>query len=230
MLIGSFFMLMILLLFGIGLFYPERFNSIIAFVYFFIVGVIGLFIFLAGFKLFKKPNKSTTPLPYDYSDIISLKVNLTFKEYIGSNIALLMGGYSLYIFSTFGIILLLNLFSSIYAGNLCSYGIYILIGMGSFFFWLYYIYRKNYYSNRSIQEEITYSISKESIHAKSSSVDSINRWSNIFRAVETKGYFFIYTDSINAYIIPKPSFLDSKEIEALRNVIRSYPFEKKLLK
>ena len=230
-------LLSFLFLFGFFIFSPHSFNigpdlksQIDLLAYFSRPAFIGIPMLMAGLKLVKATDTSVSPLPIDFGSKVVIKVNLTFKEYLRASLSLMMGSYRIYLFFVFAFILLINLFSIPHALDLNSYGVWILLGFIMTPAWLLYLFRKRYYSNKAIQEEITYTISKESIHVISSSLDSTNNWKNIFKVNETRGFFFIYTSSIVAYIIPKSAFDKTEDIDLLRCIIRSYTFEKKLWK
>jgi len=225
---------------GLVVFSPEHFNfnqgntgsskgSIL--LYFLFGSLIGFAFLIGGLKMIKKSGTSISPLPPNFSDTIEVDVRLSLNDVIRAN-------SSLFFWRSFvsnPVIILLSIFFLYYflsQQNILanSYFTYVIIGLLSIPFWLYFAVRKSYTSNKIIQEGVTYTISKDTIKAKNSTIESTNGWSNTFKAIETKSFFFIFTNAATAYIIPKSSFKDHQQIVSLRTIIMSYPFEKKLLK
>lgn len=77
--------------------------------------------------------------------------------------------------------------------------------------------KKNFETNKRIQEEIEYNFTNEKIIVKGESFNLEHEWNKITRIKELKDCFLIYQSKTSADIIPKRNLLES-EIQELRNI------------
>lgn len=196
----------------------------------YLMPIISVLMISYGIWLLRRQQEdtSTTPLPDDFTRQIEAGVKLTSKEYINGNIVLL---YDMrpQILVFYPIAVLAGLLSPLFTSDYT----YLPISLGFCIFYPYIFYRayvRGFHSSKVFQQELFYTITRETISVKSETLSSQNAWSNIQRVIETKDFFFLFTSATVASIIPKHNLKTEADLVTLRTIIRSYPFPKKLLK
>lgn len=82
-----------------------------------------------------------------------------------------------------------------------------------------YLRLKNaFYTNKKIQEQITYIFTNEKVEAKGETFETDFSWKTVYRVRETRGWFLIYKTKLVMHMIPKENFT-ADDIAALRTII-----------
>lgn len=89
--------------------------------------------------------------------------------------------------------------------------------------------KKDFESNRTLQEEITYQFSNEKIVIIGETFHSEVSWTTIFKIIELKEWFMFYQGNNAVNLIPKKNFT-VEEKYGLRNIITSHDIKSKLRK
>jgi hypothetical protein len=205
----------------------EKISRIISFVF-----VVGMFSFplYFGYRLYNKAkNESIQAIPLAQAGrTILLHVKIHPIEYY-KLLLLLLYRTPVMIFITFlGLCFLLF---PIVQGNFeyfpfqTSFGIFTLL----FPFFSYFQAKKNYQTNKYINEEIQYRIDGAGVNLKGKTFESTFQWSAFFRAKELEGWFLLYTSNQTLLSIPKASFNSKKDIEDFKSFILSSQTIKKEL-
>lgn len=79
--------------------------------------------------------------------------------------------------------------------------------------------KRNMASNKSIQERIRYSFSREGIRAIALSSSGYMAWDNIREAFETGQNFLLFISNNQMYTIPKRCFQDEEEMALFRHLL-----------
>lgn len=80
--------------------------------------------------------------------------------------------------------------------------------------------KKLYNTNKLFQEQLSYSLTNESISIKGSTVDSIQKWAHFYQIRETKHFFMFYQGEMVATLLDKKMFSNS-ELEEFNTFIKS---------
>lgn len=223
----AFILVLIATLFDGSISQEEKTSRIISFVF-----VVGMFSFplYFGYRLYNKAkneNIQTIPL-VQVGRIILLHVKIHPTEYY-KLLLLLLYRNPFMIFITFlGLCFLL--FPVVqgkfeYFPFQTSFGIFTLF----FPFLGYFQAKKNYQTNKYINEEIQYRIAQEGVSLKGKTFESTFQWSAFYRVKELKGWFLLYTSNQTLLTIPKASFSSQKDIEDFKTFILSSQSLKKEL-
>jgi YcxB-like protein len=95
-------------------------------------------------------------------------------------------------------------------------GIWLLL----VFIFPYFSARSIFKSQKGLHQPTRYTFSEEGIQTESETASSRMDWSNIYRAVETSAYFFVYTAKNIRFVLPKRSISDQTQIADLREILR----------
>ena len=93
---------------------------------------------------------------------------------------------------------------------------------------IYFNTKKNFYSNKRLQEKIGYEFSNEKIIVSGETFTTEMDWSKIYRVVELKSWVLIYQSIQTANIIPKESFNGC--LDEFREIVKSSGVKSKLKK
>ncbi len=150
-------------------------------------------------------------------------------DYCKFNIKLTLGDYRIFnFFHSFGstkkALILVSLIVSLYPFLIYNYLtkqdkilLVVIIVSGAMFLLatligltIYLYSKKVFESDKYLQEEQSFEIDDKAIKVSSNSINSVYKWSELYKCVETKGYFFIYIANIKAIIIPKRQLKDEQ--------------------
>ncbi len=81
-------------------------------------------------------------------------------------------------------------------------------------------------TNKLIQKTQEYTISDEGFNAHSESAQAFIKWSEMYKATETRDCFLFFIAKGQAYIIPKRYLINGKDIEIIRKAIKLAPVPK----
>ena len=162
--------------------------------------------------------------------MITIKTLITFKDFLNSNLKNSLSRiiiFSLIIFLFFG----LNFYNAendtkeiFKSAALWFVAIIVFIIVRS-----YFRLKNAFYSNKKIQEEITYTFTDEKVHTKGETFEGDFTWNTVFKVKETADWFLIYQSKLTMNMVPKKDFSDS-QISELRNMIKNAGVKAKLLK
>lgn len=85
---------------------------------------------------------------------------------------------------------------------------------------VFYSARSVFKTSHAIREPVTYEFSDEWVSAKAEKYDFRQSWDLIYKVEETKNWFLIFTNRINAIYLKKESFEDEADMEVLKSLIR----------
>ena len=85
---------------------------------------------------------------------------------------------------------------------------------------IYKNYRKSYYSNHLLQENINYEFAKDRLKLSGAAFSSEVEWNKIFKIVELKSGFLIYTSVRSSNLIPKKD-MSAEDINRLRDFFKN---------
>ena len=94
----------------------------------------------------------------------------------------------------------------------------VLVMIGS----TYLSAKRNMASNKSLQENIQYTFSKNGIDAVAQSSSGHTSWNNFLNAYETKHNFLLFISRNQMYTIPKRCFRDADQIAAFKQMLVSH--------
>ncbi len=80
--------------------------------------------------------------------------------------------------------------------------------------------KKQFRTNKLLQQETEYTISENGIHRKSESFDSTYKWYDIYKIIEKENMFIIYESSNSVLILPKRFFYSDNELARLKELIK----------
>lgn len=80
--------------------------------------------------------------------------------------------------------------------------------------------RKLMASNKLLQQTQHYKITEQEILISSVNGNTQITWENVFKVREEKNYFSIFISKAQAYLIPKRFFYNSKDVDALKDIMR----------
>lgn len=104
--------------------------------------------------------------------------------------------------------------------------VFLLILVGLIIYIPFSVYRnskKNYHSKGArFTEKMLFTIDDQWINTKGESFETNRNWEKILRVKETKNWFLIYENKMNAHIINKRCLTEDK-INGLRILIKSIP-------
>lgn len=157
-----------------------------------------------------------------------VKTHITFKDYLNFNIKNSLS--RIIIFSSILLVFFgLNLFTVesdakelLKSASLWFALVFVfLVARG------YFRLKRAFYSNKKIQEEITYTFTDEKIHTKGDTFDGDFTWNTIYRVKENKDWFLIYQSKMTMNMVPKKYFTHHQIVE-LRNLIKKNNVKAKL--
>jgi len=73
--------------------------------------------------------------------------------------------------------------------------------------------------NKNVFAEKTFRFSDSGFVTKDETGESNHTWASIVKKTETRGYFFLFISSVQAYLIPKKAFEGNDDIEAFRKLL-----------
>lgn len=91
----------------------------------------------------------------------------------------------------------------------------------------YFRLKNTFYSNKKIQEEITYIFTEEKVQTKGNTFDGDFTWNTVYKVKETKDWFLIYQSKLTMNMVPKKYF-SGNQIAELRKTIESNHVKAKL--
>lgn len=159
---------------------------------------------------------------------MTVKTHITFKDFLNFNIKNSFPRiiiFSLIILAIFG----LNFSNAEYntkeifkSASIWFAAVFVFIIIRS-----YFRLKNAFYSNKKIQEEITYTFTDEKVQTKGETFDGDFTWNTVHRVKETKDWFLIYQSKTTMNMVPKKYFSPSEIIE-LRNIIEKNNVKAKL--
>lgn len=162
--------------------------------------------------------------------MITIKTLITFKDFLNFNLKNSLSRiiiFSLIIFLFFG----LNFYNAendtkeiFKSAALWFVAIIVFIIVRS-----YFRLKNAFYSNKKIQEEITYTFTDGKVHTKGETFEGDFIWNTVFKVKETADWFLIYQSKLTMNMVPKKDFSDG-QISELRNMIKNAGVKAKLLK
>jgi hypothetical protein len=84
----------------------------------------------------------------------------------------------------------------------------------------YFLARRSFYTNKSLQETFHYTFTEAGIDAAALSSSSRTSWENVWNALETRHDFFLFISDRVMYAVPKRCFTE-EDIEGFRTLLRS---------
>lgn len=153
-------------------------------------------------------------------DKINVSQSLSQEEFIR---------YSLYryfkrplILLLYALIFILLLFLLLNGGlaDVSSTLLPLLIVMALLPLFLYLSARSVYKSSYAIQSTVHYEFSDSEIRATAEKFTYTQSWDLVYKVEESKSWFMIFTNRINAIYLKKESFEDIADLEVLKSLIR----------
>ncbi|MEM6803294.1 MAG: YcxB family protein [Bacteroidota bacterium] len=86
---------------------------------------------------------------------------------------------------------------------------------------IYLSARSIYKSSYAIQSTVHYEFSDTEIRASAEKFSFNQSWDLVYRVEESKSWFMIFTNRVNAIYLKKESFEDVADLEVLKSLIRS---------
>lgn len=80
--------------------------------------------------------------------------------------------------------------------------------------------KKQFHTNKLLQQEIEYIFSENGLQRKSESIDCIYKWSDIYKIIERKSMLIIYESSNGVFILPKRFFNNDKELIRVKELVK----------
>lgn len=91
----------------------------------------------------------------------------------------------------------------------------------------YFSVKNIFYSNKNIQEMISYTFTDEKIRTEGKTFDAYFTWDSIYKVKEKKEWFLIYQTAQTMNMVPK-KFFTKDQISELRDLIRKNNVKAKL--
>ncbi len=91
----------------------------------------------------------------------------------------------------------------------------------------YFSVKNIFYSNKNIQEMISYTFTDEKIRTEGKTFDTYVTWDSIYKVKEKKEWFLIYQTAQTMNMVPK-KFFTKDQISELRDLIRKNNVKAKL--
>jgi len=85
----------------------------------------------------------------------------------------------------------------------------------------YFSPRSNFKSHKNLHGVIHYTFSKAAIEIETQTSSSRTDWTNVYKAIETKSFFFIYLSKQLRWVIPKRAIPDAAALDSLRQLLRT---------
>lgn len=111
-----------------------------------------------------------------------------------------------------------------------------LLGSASMWFLIVFVFivirsyfrlKNAFYSNKKIQETISYTFTDENVLNKGETFEGEFGWNTVYRVKEKKEWFLIYQSAHVMNMVPKKYFT-KEQISELRNIIKNNHVEAKL--
>jgi len=159
---------------------------------------------------------------------MTVKTHITFKDFLMFHLR-----NSLIRFIIYPIIISAFLSINLYNAENDSREFLRLITICILIFFMFMIVRtyfslKNvFYSNKQIQESISYTFTNESIYTKGETFEGDFTWDTVYKVKENKDWFLIYQSAQVMNMVPKKYFTKD-QISELRNIIKSNNVKAKL--
>lgn len=160
--------------------------------------------------------------------MMTVKTQITFRDFLVFNLK-----NSLLRIVVFSLIALFVFAANFYNAERGDHEIYrqiILWGIIFFTFIIirsYFSVKKAFFSNKNIQETITYTFTDEKIRTKGETFDADFTWETVHKVKENKDWFLIYQSAQVMNMVPKNNFTQDQVLE-LRNIIKSNNVKAKL--
>lgn len=87
--------------------------------------------------------------------------------------------------------------------------------------------KKQFHTNKLLQQEVEYIFSENGLHRKSESIDCTYKWDDIYKIIERENMLIIYESSNSVLILPKRFFNNDKELIRVRELIKENMSENK---
>ena len=97
----------------------------------------------------------------------------------------------------------------------------LLIVMALLPLFLYLSARSIYRSSYAIQSTVFYEFSDTEIRARAEKFTYTQSWDLVYKVEESKSWFMIFTNRINAIYLKKENFEDIADLEVLKSLIRA---------
>lgn len=156
---------------------------------------------------------------------------IEFKDYLNWNIQMILRrpimlvfpiAISFILFNNIDLILSFDIFSVIYVVVVLLIIIWMPIKTRQKI-------KKDFESNKTLQEEITYQFTNEKIEITGETFHSEVSWTTVFKVNELKDWFMIYQGNNAVNLVPKKNFTPQQK-QDLRNLITSHNIKCKLRK
>lgn len=160
--------------------------------------------------------------------MITVKTEITFKDFLMFHFK-----NSLIRFIVYPIIISVFLSINFYNAENDRREFLQLISIFLFIFFTFMMVRtyfslKNiFYSNKQIQETISYTFTEENIRTKGETFDADFTWKTVHKVKENKDWLLIYQSAQIMNMVPKKYFTKDEILE-LRNIIKSNDVKAKL--
>lgn len=155
---------------------------------------------------------------------MTVKTQITFREYLKLNIDILFEDIFIKLSLIFSFVFCILIFISniFYQFNFQNFliGIAILLFLIGILIFKYFQLKNIYRTNKNIGKETICTFSNEGIIIKAATFESIIKWETIIQIKELKSLFLIYYDSKTKSFIPKKDFT-KEQISELRNIIKN---------
>jgi hypothetical protein len=160
--------------------------------------------------------------------MMTVKTQITFRDFLVFNLK-----NSLIRIVTFSLIALFFFAANFYNAEGDGHEIdrLILICWPIFFTFIiirsYFSVKKNFFSNKNIQETITYTFTDQKIRTEGETFDADFTWDTVHKVKENKDWFLIYQSAQVMNMVSKKNFTQDQAVE-LRNIIKSNNVKAKL--
>lgn len=154
---------------------------------------------------------------------MTITTKLTFEEYLKVMYAIAYKNWRIRFFTFIGLLIITSSVAVLFSKQVQKFPYSsLLMGLGLVFFTpvsLYFQLKKNYQANAALQQEATYTFTKEGVELKGKSFHSQLKWVNISKVVEQKGYFLLYQPNAIIMIVAKKELSDL-EIKNFKQLLR----------
>lgn len=162
--------------------------------------------------------------------MITVKTQIAFRDFLMFNLKT-----SLIRFMVFPLIVLFFFIADFYNAERDDHEIYRQVIICWFIFSIFLVIRsyfsvKNaFFSNKNVQETITYTFTEEKICVEGETFDTDFTWDTVYKVKENKDWFLIYQSAQVMNMVPKKYFT-REQIPELRNMVKTNHIKARLRK
>lgn len=134
-----------------------------------------------------------------------------------------------------GVIMLLSLINNLVTGNIDISNTQFMLSLLYILFMvlmpfiIYYKVKENYKLSAALRKVIVYTFTNDNIEMLSDNLHVVIPWGEVYKVVESNGFFYIYRNKNTANLLPKRFFTED-EVDKLRTIIRNSSVKAKLKK